>query len=184
MDNELPRRMRNEELPANAELNPQSAIRNPQSADIQQPPVIVAFCCHYCAYAAADLAGTMRLQYPGSVRVLRLPCTGKIEVNYLLAAFEGREQVVDFNLARAGQAQYAHGTWILEPHGPGQVRGGVGAVVATECNDDRCILHDPSLVLVGAERSRTHGWRIGSDMPARRRHSDLFEILGFHGFLC
>ena len=51
-------------------------------------PLIVAFCCHYCAYAAADLAGTMRLQYPGSVRVLRLPCTGKIEVNYLLAAFE------------------------------------------------------------------------------------------------
>ncbi|HPO12841.1 MAG TPA: hydrogenase iron-sulfur subunit [Candidatus Hydrogenedentes bacterium] len=51
-------------------------------------PVILAFCCHYCAYAAADLAGTMRLQYPGSVRVLRLPCTGKIEVNYLLAAFE------------------------------------------------------------------------------------------------
>lgn len=51
-------------------------------------PVIVAFCCHYCAYAAADLAGTMRLQYPGTVRVLRLPCTGKIEVNYLLAAFE------------------------------------------------------------------------------------------------
>ena len=50
--------------------------------------VIVAFCCHYCAYAAADLAGTMRLQYPGTVRVLRLPCTGKIEVNYLLAAFE------------------------------------------------------------------------------------------------
>ncbi len=51
-------------------------------------PVILAFCCHYCAYAAADLAGSMRLQYPGSVRVLRLPCTGKIEVNYLLAAFE------------------------------------------------------------------------------------------------
>lgn len=51
-------------------------------------PIIVAFCCHYCAYAAADLAGTMRLQYPGTVRVLRLPCTGKIEVNYLLAAFE------------------------------------------------------------------------------------------------
>ena len=51
-------------------------------------PVILAFCCHYCAYAAADLAGSMRLQYPSNVRVLRLPCTGKIEVNYLLAAFE------------------------------------------------------------------------------------------------
>jgi F420-non-reducing hydrogenase iron-sulfur subunit len=50
--------------------------------------MIVAFCCHYCAYAAADLAGTMRLPYPDSVRILRLPCTGKIEVNYLLSAFE------------------------------------------------------------------------------------------------
>jgi coenzyme F420-reducing hydrogenase delta subunit len=34
------------------------------------------------------MAGSMRLQYPGNVRVLRLPCTGKLEVNYLLAAFE------------------------------------------------------------------------------------------------
>ena len=51
-------------------------------------PIILAFCCHYCAYAAADLAGSMRLRYPSTVRVLRLPCTGKIEVNYILAAFE------------------------------------------------------------------------------------------------
>jgi coenzyme F420-reducing hydrogenase delta subunit len=58
------------------------------SCIVENKPVIVAFCCHYCAYAAADLAGTMRLQYPDSVRILRLPCTGKIEVNYLLAAFE------------------------------------------------------------------------------------------------
>jgi len=51
-------------------------------------PLILAFCCHYCAYAAADLAGSMRLEYPDNVRVLRLPCTGKIEVDYLLTAFE------------------------------------------------------------------------------------------------
>jgi F420-non-reducing hydrogenase iron-sulfur subunit len=49
---------------------------------------LLAFCCHYCAYAAADLAGSMRLQYPENVRILRFPCTGKIEVNYLLEAFE------------------------------------------------------------------------------------------------
>ncbi len=55
---------------------------------MDREPIILAFCCHYCAYAAADLAGSMRLQYPGTVRVLRLPCTGKIEVDYLLAAFE------------------------------------------------------------------------------------------------
>jgi F420-non-reducing hydrogenase iron-sulfur subunit len=51
-------------------------------------PVILAFCCHYCAYAAADMAGSMRLQYPANVRVLRFPCTGKIEENYILEAFE------------------------------------------------------------------------------------------------
>ncbi len=55
---------------------------------MENGPLILAFCCHYCAYAAADLAGSMRLQYAGSVRVLRLPCTGKIEVNHILAAFE------------------------------------------------------------------------------------------------
>jgi coenzyme F420-reducing hydrogenase delta subunit len=53
-----------------------------------QDPLILAFCCHYCAYAAADLAGSMRLEYPDNVRVLRLPCTGKVEIDHLLAAFE------------------------------------------------------------------------------------------------
>ena len=55
---------------------------------MSEQPLILAFCCHYCAYAAADLAGSMRLQYPNNVRVLRLPCTGKVEVNHILAAFE------------------------------------------------------------------------------------------------
>lgn len=51
-------------------------------------PKIVAFCCHYCAFAAADLAGVLRLKYPPNVRILRLPCTGKIDALYLLKAFE------------------------------------------------------------------------------------------------
>jgi F420-non-reducing hydrogenase iron-sulfur subunit len=51
-------------------------------------PQIVAFCCHFCAYAAADLAGSMRLQYPTSVRVIKLPCTGKVDPLYILRAFE------------------------------------------------------------------------------------------------
>ena len=53
-----------------------------------QEPLILAFCCHYCAYAAADLAGSMRLEYPAAVRVLRLPCSGKVEIDHILAAFE------------------------------------------------------------------------------------------------
>ena len=42
-------------------------------------PEIIVFACHYCAYAAADLAGSMRLQYPTNIRMIKLPCTGKIE---------------------------------------------------------------------------------------------------------
>ncbi len=51
-------------------------------------PIIVAFCCHYCAYAAADLAGSSRLQYPPNVRIIRTPCTGRLEVDYFMKAFE------------------------------------------------------------------------------------------------
>jgi F420-non-reducing hydrogenase iron-sulfur subunit len=51
-------------------------------------PKIVAFCCHYCAYASADLAGSMRLQYPPGVRIVRTPCTGRLEVEYYMKAFE------------------------------------------------------------------------------------------------
>jgi len=51
-------------------------------------PQIVAFCCHYCAYAAADLAGSARLQYPPNVKIVRLPCSGKVDILHLLRAFE------------------------------------------------------------------------------------------------
>ena len=58
-------------------------------------PNIIAFCCHYCAFTAADLAGTMRQQYPPNVRIVRLPCTGKVDVNMLLQAFrEGADGVM------------------------------------------------------------------------------------------
>jgi F420-non-reducing hydrogenase iron-sulfur subunit len=51
-------------------------------------PNILAFCCRHCAYAAADLAGGLRLEYPVSVKVVELPCTGKFDVLYALRAFE------------------------------------------------------------------------------------------------
>jgi F420-non-reducing hydrogenase iron-sulfur subunit len=51
-------------------------------------PKIIAFCCHYCAYSAADLAGSSRLQYPPNVRIVRTPCTGRLEIDYYMKAFE------------------------------------------------------------------------------------------------
>jgi len=51
-------------------------------------PEILAFACHYCAYAAADLAGSMRLQYPTNVKIVKVPCSGKIDIIYILRALE------------------------------------------------------------------------------------------------
>jgi len=51
-------------------------------------PNVLAFACHYCAFAAADLAGVMRLSYPTNVKVIRLPCTGKLDPYYVLRALE------------------------------------------------------------------------------------------------
>jgi F420-non-reducing hydrogenase iron-sulfur subunit len=49
---------------------------------------IIAFCCNFCAYTAADLAGARRMQYPPNVRIVHVPCTGKLEMDHVLAAFE------------------------------------------------------------------------------------------------
>jgi F420-non-reducing hydrogenase iron-sulfur subunit len=51
-------------------------------------PEITAFYCIYCGYMAADTAGSLGVQYPANVKFLRLPCTGKTDIRYLLEAFE------------------------------------------------------------------------------------------------
>jgi coenzyme F420-reducing hydrogenase delta subunit len=51
-------------------------------------PEIVAFCCHYCAYTAADMAGSKRLPYPPNVKIIRVPCTGKVDALHMMRAFE------------------------------------------------------------------------------------------------
>lgn len=58
------------------------------SVDDQFEPEIIAFTCHYCAYAAADLAGIMRLQYPSNIRIIKLPCSGAVDILHILKAFE------------------------------------------------------------------------------------------------
>jgi len=52
-------------------------------------PQIIAFCCNWCTYAAADLAGTSRVHYPPNVRIVRVMCSGMVNPIYVLKAFEG-----------------------------------------------------------------------------------------------
>ena len=51
-------------------------------------PKILAFCCNWCAYAGADLAGTSRYKYPPNVIILRVLCSGRVDPGFVLKAFE------------------------------------------------------------------------------------------------
>lgn len=51
-------------------------------------PKIIAFCCNWCTYAAADIAGTSRIHYPANVRIVRVMCSGMVDPIYILKAFE------------------------------------------------------------------------------------------------
>ena len=51
-------------------------------------PKIVAFCCNWCSYAGADLAGSSRLAYPADVKIIRVPCSCRVNPMFILRAFE------------------------------------------------------------------------------------------------
>jgi len=59
-----------------------------QQADRPFEPEITAFYCIYCGYMAADTAGALHIQYPANMKFVRLPCTGKTDIRYILEAFE------------------------------------------------------------------------------------------------
>lgn len=63
---------------------------NPETQTSPQPfePRLTAFVCNWCTYTGADLAGTSRLQMDSNVRIIRLPCTGRIDPLFILKAFE------------------------------------------------------------------------------------------------
>jgi F420-non-reducing hydrogenase iron-sulfur subunit len=72
-------------------------------------PKVVAFCCHYCAYSAADLAGSMRLEYSPNVRIVKLMCTGKVDTLHLLKAFEDGADAVYVAGCEEGSCHFQEG---------------------------------------------------------------------------
>lgn len=75
----------------------------------ENEPNIIGFCCNWCAYAAADLAGVTRLRYPANIKIIRIPCTGKIDILYLLRAFEKGADGVFVAGCLEGQCHYLTG---------------------------------------------------------------------------
>jgi coenzyme F420-reducing hydrogenase delta subunit len=64
------------------------SFMNKQDNDQYFEPEITAFYCIFCGFMAADTAGSLNIQYPANVKFIRLPCTGKMDIRYVLEAFE------------------------------------------------------------------------------------------------
>jgi F420-non-reducing hydrogenase iron-sulfur subunit len=70
---------------------------------------VLGLCCRWCSYAGADLAGSMRLQYPPEIRILLVPCTGRVEILHLLKAFELGYDAVFVSGCHEGDCHYLAG---------------------------------------------------------------------------
>ncbi|GAH20529.1 unnamed protein product, partial [marine sediment metagenome] len=66
--------------------NKQTAMEGGQIKVTEFEPLIIAFCCNWCSYAGADLAGISRIQYPPNVRIIRVMCSGMIHPNLVIDA--------------------------------------------------------------------------------------------------
>jgi len=72
-------------------------------------PKIAAFCCNWCSYAGADLAGTSRIQYPTAVRIIRVNCTGRIDPEFILNALDKGADGVLVSGCHPGDCHYTSG---------------------------------------------------------------------------
>lgn len=74
-------------------------------------PKIMAFVCNWCTYAGADLAGTSRMEYRPNVRIVKLPCTGRIDPLFILKAFENGADGVLVSGCHPGDCHYTTGNY-------------------------------------------------------------------------
>lgn len=70
---------------------------------------IIAFCCNWCSYAAADLAGISRLQYPGTIRIIRVMCSGMVHPEMVLHALSKGADGVMIIGCHLGECHYLKG---------------------------------------------------------------------------
>ena len=74
-------------------------------------PLIVAFCCNWCSYAGADLAGSSRLSYPANVKVIRVPCSCRVNPLFILRAFQRGADGVIIAGCHPGDCHYTSGNY-------------------------------------------------------------------------
>lgn len=74
-------------------------------------PKIIGFCCNWCSYAGADLAGLNRLNYPTSIRIIRVPCSGRVNPAFIIRAFQRGADAVLVSGCHPGDCHYVSGNY-------------------------------------------------------------------------
>jgi coenzyme F420-reducing hydrogenase delta subunit len=74
-------------------------------------PKIMAFLCNWCSYAGADLAGVSRIQYPPNIRVVRVPCSGRIDTMFVLKCLQNGFDGVLVSGCHPGDCHYITGNY-------------------------------------------------------------------------
>ncbi len=74
-------------------------------------PKIVAFVCNWCTYAGADLTGTSRIKYGANVKIIRFPCTGRIDFMLLMKAFENGADGIIISGCHPNDCHYSTGNF-------------------------------------------------------------------------
>jgi len=72
-------------------------------------PNILCFCCNWCSYAGADLAGVSRFQYPATIRIVRVMCSGRVDPAFVLEAFKDGIDGVIVTGCHIGDCHYLKG---------------------------------------------------------------------------
>ncbi len=72
-------------------------------------PKVIVFCCNWCSYAGADLAGVSRFQYPSNVRIIRVNCSGRVEPSLVFKCFEGGIDGIMITGCHIGECHYGTG---------------------------------------------------------------------------
>lgn len=72
-------------------------------------PQLLVFCCNWCSYAGADLAGVSRFQYPPNIRIVRVMCSGRVQPSFVLDAFKNGIDGVLITGCHIGDCHYISG---------------------------------------------------------------------------
>ena len=72
-------------------------------------PSLLVFCCNWCSYAGADLAGVSRFQYPPNIRIIRVMCSGRVDPSFVLKAINGNVDGILVSGCHIGDCHYITG---------------------------------------------------------------------------